>query len=985
MAGYMEIMPSSSFGICFIIASYNVSSCLERCVKSIQTQTLDNIQIIIVNDKSTDNTLEVAQKLCEEDSLERTICISHLENQGLAAVRNTGVEAATLSHIWHIDGDDYLPGENVALQIMNALQDQGLLAVKLPVFEETDDQPFLTDFYSKELSNKFFCEALNPVEVEKKFGHGGAFSVVYSKQFAHSLGIKNLEGVSIGEDQILLCQILDKLPCIGLVNIPMYVYDKTGPSMMRKVWPLSKYLEDRIYFHFIYRSLKTKDWKFKYTFEARFSYIFNIVRYRAEEHLDQASYNLICRCWAHDYFTFKPNQMLEFWKDQQRDIEIFLRETDDINYIQLFDQIFLSAEIVVHCGAHKTATTFIQSQLHEHRYDLALEGIIYIDNLLFRSYFTAGRKIDSMDDESIKRNLVICVLPMLFRMPKKIIISEENLIQHNKKTGFFACTSKLHDDRYKRLFRILGLLRNCQTKIYYSIRNYNDYLASMYCENMKWKEFATFEDYTDKLFEDLGQISWDYIVNDLSWSKDHFGVYQLNIIRFEDFQDDPSRLLKELIGVDLPEKTSTAIQDVFYRRSPSQEAVEKALKLRQVLGDKSAQSFYKKLVAMNFGGKKFKPNIDPKLFAALNNKYEQDCQSLVSCCLASDAKLDSVKPTLNTQFSDLTRLASPYASALTSLIDNQPEDLDLSLDAWRNNFISSFRLKNIEARDDFNVVLKPLRASEIPEISAMLRVKNEAKNIENVINYCLLMFDEVVVVDNMSTDETVSIVESFIEQNPKGLGERVKLYRYPFEVRRCGQENFDCPENSIHSLAYFYNYALSKCSCSYVFKWDGDMILNQSMINDFLEFKKAYLHTVVSMRYKNRIAHGAPKGITIYKGFDKRYYCQPDTFEQEVRLFPNTSANIFVKSILWEQLYTPYPVEVVNSQKLVFIEYKDVSQDEFSHWKIGDLGMGMRKRNELKCFNLVAELTRNGSPSPAELRNAGLREVEDLDSLELAI
>ena len=160
------------------------------------------------------------------------------------------------------------------------------------------------------------------------------------------------------------------------------------------------------------------------------------------------------------------------------------------------------------------------------------------------------------------------------------------------------------------------------------------------------------------------------------------------------------------------------------------------------------------------------------------------------------------------------------------------------------------------------------------------------------------------------------------------------------------------------------------------------MILNQSMINNFLKFKQAYLNAADSIRAKNSIVHGAPKGITIYKGFDNRFYCQRDTFEQEVRLFPNVSHNLFVKSILWEQLYTPYPVEVVNSEQIVFIEYKDVSQDEFSHWKIGGLGMGMRKRNELKCFNLVAELTRSGSPSPAELRNAGLREVEDLDSLD---
>ena len=598
-----------------------------------------------------------------------------------------------------------------------------------------------------------------------------------------------------------------------------------------------------------------------------------------------------------------------------------------------------------------------------------------------------------MDEETIKRNLVNCVIPLLFTEPKKIIISEENLIHHNYNLGFFSCisqrqvrkdgTSKYSADRYVGLNNLLRALRGCQIEIYYSIRNYMDYLASMYCENIKWKNFMTFEDYTDKLFEDLGQISWVYTVNDLKGSKNHFGINQLNIIKFEDYQGNPIKLVLELTGVDLANKNHKPIHDVFYRRSPSHEAVEKSLKLRESLGDKSAQSFYKKLVAKNFGSKKFEPNVDQKIVDALNDKYEQDCKLLVNCSLASETKLDSVKPKLNTQFSDLTRLITPYVSTVTDIIDNQPEDFDLKLDAWKNNFISSFNLANIEARDDFNIKFSPLFASKKPGISAMLRVKNEAKNIQDVLNSCLLVFDEVVVVDNMSTDETVSIVESFIMQNRKGFGERVKIYHYPFEVSKCGQENFDCPENSVHSLAYFYNYALSKCSCSHVFKWDGDMILTQSMINDFLEFKQAYLRTADSLKIKNSIAHGAPKGITIYKGFDNCFYCQRASFEQEIRLFPNISANLFVKSILWEQLYTPYPVEVVNSEKVVFIEYKDVSQDEFSHWKIGGLGMGMRKRNELKCFNLVAELTRDVTPTPDALRDAGLRKVEDLDDLNL--
>ena len=75
----------------FIVASYNVSKSLERCLESIINQSLDNFEVIVVNDRSTDNTLEIAQFFAEKDKKNRIKVISHIRNRGLAAVRNTGL------------------------------------------------------------------------------------------------------------------------------------------------------------------------------------------------------------------------------------------------------------------------------------------------------------------------------------------------------------------------------------------------------------------------------------------------------------------------------------------------------------------------------------------------------------------------------------------------------------------------------------------------------------------------------------------------------------------------------------------------------------------------------------------------------------------------------------------------------------------------------------------------------------------------------
>lgn len=244
---------SEQLGITFIVAAYNLGDSLVHCIHSIQEQTLDQLEILIINDKSTDNTLNIATSLCLSDPKLRTRCISYTTNLGLSAVRNTGLLAAQMKYIWHIDGDDFLPGKNVALQLFQALEELGIVILKFPVVELADDRKFDFNGYASKISPNYSCEIVSPFFVAKKYGFRSAFSFIYSKRFALELNISSLEGVSIGEDQILNAQLLKGCFSVGHVNIPMYVYDKTSTSMMRSSWNFEKYLEDRLYINFIRR------------------------------------------------------------------------------------------------------------------------------------------------------------------------------------------------------------------------------------------------------------------------------------------------------------------------------------------------------------------------------------------------------------------------------------------------------------------------------------------------------------------------------------------------------------------------------------------------------------------------------------------------------------------------------------------------------------------------------------------------------------
>ena len=91
--------------ISIIIPVYNVEGYLAECLNSVVNQTYRNIEIIIVNDGSTDNSFSIIQQYQLQDE---RIKIINQENQGLSAARNAGIKKVSGEYIWFVDSDDYI-------------------------------------------------------------------------------------------------------------------------------------------------------------------------------------------------------------------------------------------------------------------------------------------------------------------------------------------------------------------------------------------------------------------------------------------------------------------------------------------------------------------------------------------------------------------------------------------------------------------------------------------------------------------------------------------------------------------------------------------------------------------------------------------------------------------------------------------------------------------------------------------------------------
>lgn len=94
--------------ISVIVPIYNVEAYLERCLNTVCGQSYKNLDIILVDDGSTDNCLMICEKFADKDN---RFTVIHQSNQGVSVARNTGLGAATGDYIAFVDSDDYIHPE----------------------------------------------------------------------------------------------------------------------------------------------------------------------------------------------------------------------------------------------------------------------------------------------------------------------------------------------------------------------------------------------------------------------------------------------------------------------------------------------------------------------------------------------------------------------------------------------------------------------------------------------------------------------------------------------------------------------------------------------------------------------------------------------------------------------------------------------------------------------------------------------------------
>lgn len=196
--------------ISVIVPVYNIVDLLPRCVKSIQKQTYPNLEIILIDDGSTDNSGALAEKMALED---RRIRVFHKENGGTSRARNLGIEKARGEYIGFVDSDDYIE-PRMYERLLSVALSEGLLMVQASR-DEIDEQ-----------GNRMPDVCKPPREAELWEGeqfmrelllHKGDCSMCTKLVHASLLKEERFPEGELNEDFNLLVRLLPKVPAVAIL------------------------------------------------------------------------------------------------------------------------------------------------------------------------------------------------------------------------------------------------------------------------------------------------------------------------------------------------------------------------------------------------------------------------------------------------------------------------------------------------------------------------------------------------------------------------------------------------------------------------------------------------------------------------------------------------------------------------------------------------------------------------------------------------
>lgn len=255
--------------ISVIVPIYNIEKYLNQCLESICNQSYNNLEIILVDDGSIDNS----DKICDEFALKDTrIKVIHKINEGVVRARKTGLAAAKGRYIGYVDGDDWIE-PNMFERLYEVVSRENVDVAMCGRYEDTGNSSravyhgFPEGRYDK---HKMLKKVYPNMIVNGEFFEWGLFPGVWDKLFRKEILEKYQmevdERLTMGEDAACVYPCLLNANSIYILNECLYHYRQSISSMVKQDLD-NESIRER--FNILYNSVMRNFVKDKYIFDLR--------------------------------------------------------------------------------------------------------------------------------------------------------------------------------------------------------------------------------------------------------------------------------------------------------------------------------------------------------------------------------------------------------------------------------------------------------------------------------------------------------------------------------------------------------------------------------------------------------------------------------------------------------------------------------------------------------------------------------------------
>lgn len=231
-----------------ILPVYNTAQYLEKCINSILSQTFKDFELIIINDGSSDNSVDVIKRFTSNNAEynEKIVYISQ-EHAGVSAARNAGLNIARGEYIAFVDSDDYIDEFTYELTIKQLEADKSdLLIFSLDYINENgspaSNTPLKNNFYSTmdDFTESYFRTGIMSIYP--------CVNKIYKHSIIDEYNMRFREELQLGEDRMFNYLYLDKIKSVSTSAKQFYHYLIRNHGALSQRY-IPNYIDDALMFH----------------------------------------------------------------------------------------------------------------------------------------------------------------------------------------------------------------------------------------------------------------------------------------------------------------------------------------------------------------------------------------------------------------------------------------------------------------------------------------------------------------------------------------------------------------------------------------------------------------------------------------------------------------------------------------------------------------------------------------------------------------